>query len=71
MANIKIPVEVKMELRTKLKTDGTFSQYGGVRMKVSGFIDEEGFLNMTIDVEDTISKKEQTLLKLIEDAKRS
>lgn len=69
---VKIPVITKIKLsKATIKADGTFCQYGGVRMKLSGMIDSEGFLSLDIDIEDTISLKEETIIKLIEDAKRS
>jgi len=69
---VKIPVTTKISLtKAVIKGDGTFCQYGGVRMKVSGVIDEKGFLNLEIDIEDTVTLKEETLYKLIENAKRS
>jgi hypothetical protein len=71
MANIKIPVVTKITMKTKLGSTGDFKQYGGVRMKVEGSLDSDGYLNLTIDIEDNLYKKEETLLKLIEDAKRN
>jgi hypothetical protein len=71
MASIKIPVETKITMKTKLSSTGNFKQYGGVRMKVEGYLDSDGYLNLTIDIEDNLYKKEETLLKLIEDAKRN
>lgn len=71
-SRIKLPVVTKINVRkATLKADGTFCQYGGVRMKVSGKLDKEGLLDLEIEIEDTVSFKEETLYRLIEDAKRS
>jgi hypothetical protein len=68
MINVKLPVQHTIELVGELTEEGTFKDFGGLKIKLEGSI-VEGKFKVKLVIDTTVNYSDVVLLRWIENAR--